>query len=523
MIRACIYFGACCKSIDVLVITIDNRVRIPEWRSLKQRFPALCDELEAEFTYSNPDYFRNKHLGIRGKPPPRTIATFTPQAGDAMSFPRGGFSRIRAALKRQGVVFDVDLNVSRGDDSIGVIPEHRVDLRPFQRELSRAGLVKREGLIRSPAGSGKTTVALSLIAQVNLPALVIVSNSNLVTQWTERCVAELGVSRKWCGVIQGSTRRIGPVTIAMMQTLEHCVEDYQHLFGVVLVDEVQRAAASTLYRVVDHMHADYRLGFSDDERRSDGKHFLIHDLFGDIIAEAKHQDLVDDGFIIDPDIICYPTAFDIEWFHMLEPPEQAMAKDKVLQVMTDDQERNDLIAWIASRHHQDGQPTLVMSDRREHVLELDRTLGLAGLRTGYILGGTGDKTASADTISRLRSGALDGAVGTYQACGTGVDLPKLARAIFATPIANSSAAGPQFKQFRGRVARPGKDGAEIAYLWDVRLYGSKPLANLCRWSKRVKVWRGGRLVPGRDVLKEIQREEEDRDREQDPYRGTEST
>lgn len=495
----------------MLTITVDNRLRIQGERLDEH----VVKSLTQEFTYSNPDYWKQRALKFKAKPAPRELTTFQRHGGDAWSVPRGGFRRVLDVLDRHSVPRYVDNRTTDGDDSIGDVPPHRVELWDFQREQFRVARARQNGLIRSPAGSGKSTLLLSLISAVNLPSLVIVADLKLVTQWVERVARELDVPKSWVGVIQGSTRRISPVTIAMMQTLNNCVDDYARTFGFVACDEVHRAAASTLYGVLDKMPARYRIGVSDDERRADKKEFLIYDLFGEVISDADYDELVASGVIVDVDFVVHPTYFDVDWWHTIDESARKMAHQKLMDEMEADNDRNALLTTIAHQYATvEKEPTLVMLDRRDHVRAVSRWLGEAGAKSGFILGGTKDKTESDATVRRLREGELQVAVGTYKAVGTGVDLPALARGVFGTPIANSTNGRSAFKQYRGRASRRGKTKAEIAYLWDVKLFGSKPLANLCRWSKRVKVWWNGQLRPGKEVLKEIRDAEQATERDQ---------
>ena len=339
--------------------------------------------------------------------------------------------------------------------------------------------------------------------------MVVVSNGLLLQQWIKRAGTELGLAPAQVGVIQGSKRKVAPLTIAMQQTLVNCPE-LGRAFGVVLVDEVQRAAADTLFEVVDATAAKWRIGVSDDERRSDGKEFLIRDLFGDLAGEAKHEDLVRDGFIVDVEVRVVPTGFDLGWYHSLDSEHRTLAMGKVLDEMFVDDARNKIVEDLVAVEVREQNQVLVMTDRREHVVTLDRLVGARGVRSGFVLGGAADKHESESTASRLVSGELQAAIGTYQAIGTGIDLPKISRGIFATPKANSEKGRSQWKQYRGRFARSadGKGTAAIFYLWDEKLFGSKPLRHICRWNKSVTVWWRGAWRPGKEVLKEFENAEE---------------
>src|SRR5690606_35687194 len=121
--------------------------------------------------------------------------------------------------------------------------ESLVEPRSFQTEQVEAGVQWKTCLWRAPPGSGKTTSALLYVAKLQLPTIVVVPDRVLFDQWLKRCTKELGLQHSEVGQIQGSIRHIRPITIAMAQTLNNCVTDYAHTFGVFIADEVQRHGA----------------------------------------------------------------------------------------------------------------------------------------------------------------------------------------------------------------------------------------------------------------------------------------
>ena len=61
---------------------------------------------------------------------------------------------------------------------------------------------------------------------------------------------------------------------------------------------------------IDRFTARYRVGVSADERRKDGKEFLIRDLFGGVAVEVPKGEMVDKGirFIREPKVAVYGTV-----------------------------------------------------------------------------------------------------------------------------------------------------------------------------------------------------------------------
>lgn len=522
-------------------VTIDSRLRISldDLDRADRETPgerSLLELLQAAFVHENPDYAKQRRYGFvrRGTKP--VIGTWRLEDG-CLTLPRGGTGRVREVLGQRGHTWAwSDLRQDGDPQRQGQVPAHRVELWDFQRELVRTVRERQNCLVRAPAGSGKTTAMFALIAELNLPALVVVWTANLLDQWLRRCEREFGLARSEVGVIRGSERRVRPITIGMQQTLEKCIADYHEAFGVLVCDEVHRFAARTFMAVVDASPARYRIGVSNDERRSDRKEFLIYDVFGDVAGKVEHATLVQAGIIHEVQVRVVVSDFDAVWWRRLRDacagsgPAAKMARRKLAQAwdrlseeMGADRSRNELLLTLARRCRAEGEQVLLFSHRREHCHRLDALLQDDGFRSGLLIGGQDYAQQFELTRTGVEAGELDAACGTYQAVGTGFDVPRVARAVCATPVANDKDGRMQFEQYRGRVARTTRDGmkhdAVLYYVLDRTLYGSRPLRHLVRWNKHVVVLQGDQWVDGRQALKEWQSAEAERGSEGDDTAG----
>ena len=141
------------------------------------------------------------------------------------------------------------------------------------------------------------------------------------------------------------------------------------------------------------------------------------------------------------------------------------------------------------------------------MFDKDADVARTEARSGLLLGGKPEKTEFERTRVGILSGDVRVAVGTYQAVGTGTDLPSLARGIATTPIHNNK---PFLEQVKGRICRistaTAKSDARLYVLWDRAIFGLAPLRNLCRWSNVVRLRDSftGEWVDGHERLHEIQ-------------------
>lgn len=487
-------------------MVIDNRVRV----SAREIGHDAVERVKVDFTHDNPEYKKRKAQKIPVGDELSQIATWLVD-GDELSVPRGGCARLCRALDVHRVDFEQDDARSDGDDALLAhyeIPDHRVELRPYQAEALASILDRENCIVHLGTGGGKTTIAMALVAAVKRPALVVVPDLGLLDQWVERVVSELGLREDQVGQIGGGKWSVRPITIATDDTLHARPEAFAKIagkFGTFVYDEVHGAAARTIFAIVDQMPARIRVGFSNDSSRKDRKEFLVHDLFGSVAYEKSARELAELGFILDVEVRVVPTDFDAPWYKaaFVEASRTrsrarfANVQTRLIEQMIGDDRRNDqIIDWVLRERGESS--AVVLSQRVEHAVDLDRRVSGAGVRTGMVLGGQQWKKQFRATVAELRAGTVGVAFGTIQAFGTGKDIPKVATVFVTTPLANHK---QNFAQVRGRACRLGKDSARLYYFWDSKLAGRRAIENLVKWNKTVKVWSAGEWVEGRAFVR----------------------
>lgn len=491
-------------------LILDNRVRLRASDIDAETFTAI----QREFTHKNPakakierqaegavfDRARPwlKHaLRKKAEQEPATIATWQLGSGE-LSLPRGGRDRVQELLEDHDYLCDID-----DRRTLGTLPRpnarHAIDLRPFQETIVAAGMREEEGITRSPTGSGKTVALIGLMVEANLPSLIIVNEQGLLDQWVRELRGWLGLSSDQVGVIGGGKKELRPVTVGMQQTLRTCVDKVAPYFGFVGCDEVHLFAAKTFLEVVDKFPAKYRVGVSDDEKRKDGKEFLLYDTLGPVIAQVREDTLLESGFILDVEIRLVPTTFEREWWDELDPRARGMAMNRLLAEMSEDKERNEIAVNIATHvARSEGQQVLVMAHYVEHCRRLLADVARTNPRVGLLVGE--DKTAYTRSLAGLMRGEVQIGVGTYKKMGTGIDVKTLARGVAVTPVHLNKFF---LKQLRGRFCRSaeGKTDAILYVLWDREIFGLAPLENFKRWARHVTVIEDGVAVDAREYLK----------------------
>ncbi len=107
-------------------------------------------------------------------------------------------------------------------------------LRPEQQAAVAAWMGSRRGCIVMPTGTGKTEVALSIMAQTATSTLVVSPVRDLMYQWHRRILAALGYD---AGIIGDNVFRVRPVSVTTYDSACIHMERFGNRFGLVVFDE----------------------------------------------------------------------------------------------------------------------------------------------------------------------------------------------------------------------------------------------------------------------------------------------
>lgn len=487
-------------------VIVDSRVRF----SIRELGEDLTVALKREFTHRNHKRAAMERMKIPGFwSEPHVLATWAEDGAGELSLPRGGLARVREILGQRGEACGLsDRRVTGTEDDFDAgssITDSRVSLWPHQERIVQACLAKQNCLIRSGTGSGKTSALLALVARAKLPSLVVVHSTKLQKQWVERAASELGMRERDVGTLGGGKApKLRDLTIGIQKSVAVYAKKnpaFLKRWGLVAADEVHLFAASSFFAAIDPFFAKYRIGVSDDAKRKDKKEFLIYDLFGPEVCEVSDEELVAGGHVMPVEVMIVPTRFEAPWYGIPDDDDAEKRPDygRLLSAMSEDAERNAIVENLARSERASGRQVLVFASERLHCRVL--SAALADLGAGHLIGGSDYGSEYDRTIAGLRNGKVGIAVGTYQACGTGTDLPSVEVGIAVTPVlANKS----RFRQSRGRLCRKpvGKTVARLYVLWDPLVHGIRHLENALRWNgPGTFVWDGTEWVTAKAYLK----------------------
>jgi len=196
--------------------------------------PELRVMLMEKLKFANPKWLENHRLGRWNRGIPRELKFYDTVGKDGLWIPRGYIRHLVDMCRQQRIPFELE-------DQRQVLEPVSFDfagrLRPFQERAARNMLAKEFGTLSAPTGSGKTVVALYLIAHRRQPALIIVHTKDLAFQWIDRIQSFLQIPAGEIGLIGAGKKTIGPkITVALVQSLYRCAEEVRGRFGHLVVE-----------------------------------------------------------------------------------------------------------------------------------------------------------------------------------------------------------------------------------------------------------------------------------------------
>ncbi|MDH3347241.1 MAG: DEAD/DEAH box helicase [Desulfobulbaceae bacterium] len=416
------------------------------FQGISQEF---TNHLKTVLTIDNPKYLAAQRYGrwIGKKLLPKLY--FYREEEDLFYFPRG-FGNQAVSLYRQECGEDPEIV-----DNRQLLPEISLsfqgELRPYQEDAVSVVSSRSFGVLEAATGSGKTIMALSVIAKRKQPTLIVVHSKELLYQWVERIEQFLGVT---AGKIGDGKFDIRPVSVAIVNTARKRLADLKGCFGQIIVDECHRVPATLFTDVVSAFESYYMLGLSATAFcREDGMTKLIYLYMGDRLHSVDIKSLTHSGAVVRPTFIIKETSFVYEF---------AGDYSKMIKALVENEQRNNRIsqdiADVVAKGH--AGTILVVSDRVAHCQLLAEKLAAHNVETAVLTGKTSSRRRM-EIVEEVRNGTIAVLISTLQLIGEGFDCPGLSTLVLATPIKFEG----RLLQVVGRIMRPadGKKAQVIDY------------------------------------------------------------
>lgn len=400
----------------------------------------LLEKLRSELTIDNPKYKAAKKYSrwVGKKLKPKLY--FYKEDEEEFCFPRGFANEFMRICDRMDFVRPQLIDKRRLLDEKEIV--FTGTLRPYQQEAVESVVNRSFGVLEAATGSGKTVMALAVIAARRQPTLVLVHSKELMHQWRERIQEFLGIEPGQAG---DGTFHIRPLTVAIVNTARKRIEELVPAFGQLIVDECHRVPASLFTDVVSGFDCHYMLGLSATAfRREDDMTKLIYLYMGDPLFRVDTEALAQSGAVIRPAFTQHETSFQYGF-----RGEYA----RLIKALAADATRNEQIAGDIENvlREKSTGTVLVVSDRVAHCEELQRLLQQRKIEC-TLLTGQMSTEQRAQVVEAAQAGTLQVLIATVQLIGEGFDCADLSTLVLATPIKFEG----RLLQVVGRIMRPAK-------------------------------------------------------------------
>jgi len=368
--------------------------------------------------------------------------------GNEITLPRGFLEKLVNFLNAENIAYEILERFAKHKKTKFT---SNITLRPEQEKVLTEIKNKTNGIIIAPPGSGKTIIALQLITELGLPALILVNRNQLLSQWIERTEQFLGIPKTQIGIISAGKKKTGKqVTIATLQTLARYkdIKEIQNTFGVVIIDECHHIPAKTYREIITSFKSKHCYGLTATHERKFGQEIVTELCIGQVIAEIKNDSLNQDKTF---DIQIIESNIEMP-FRYKNDHYEILAK-----TISYDTSRNKLILNAVLSHLKHNHKILLLTERKEHI----EVLALYLRNQTEILTISGDDSLKQRKLkhAQIKSGNFKVLVATGQLLGEGFDMEGFDVLVLAFPIAFEG----KLKQYIGRLR-----GVGLKYIIDIR-------------------------------------------------------
>ena len=327
-------------------------------------------------------------------------------------------------------------------------------LRDYQKEAVAKFELGGSGVVVLPCGAGKTLVGAATMAEIKTNTLILVTNTVSARQWRDELLTRTSLKAEDIAEYSGSTKDIGPVTIATYQILTTKRKgEFAHLellnardWGLIIYDEVHLLPAP-IFKMTADLQARRRLGLTATLVREDGRESDVFSLIGPKRFDAPWKDIEAQGYIAPAS--CYEVRVSL-------PDEVRMDyaiadQDARFRIAATAEAKMPIIKELLRKHK--GEPTLIIGQYLDQIEEVSQGLGLPKL--------TGETPVDEreQLFAKFRRGELTALV-VSKVANFSIDLPEASVAI---QISGAFGSRQEEAQRLGRLLRPKADGRSASF------------------------------------------------------------
>lgn len=272
------------------------------------------------------------------------------------------------------------------------------ELRDYQIEAFDECIRRKRGIVELPTRTGKTLCMAKIIQHLGLKVIYLVAGKESMDQ-AVREIKEF-VGNCTVGFYGGGKKNLdADIVIGLIESFRRCKKnsDFDKLKNreVIIIDEVHRAGADTIYKFFMRIPAPYRFGFSGTAFRADNKDLYLYALTGRKIYVKSQKEMWETGFIEEPTVVWVPVQ--------TVPIHRAMNYRHHYDMgIIENEFRNNLIIKLVERHPKDQILISVENIAHGEILKAKLKLLGAVFVSGEDKGEFRDKVFDAFTKNELR-------------------------------------------------------------------------------------------------------------------------
>lgn len=316
--------------------------------------------------------------------------------------------------------------------------ENKIKPYEYQEKAIQTMIKSKRGILNARCGSGKSIMAIEIIRRIGYKALIICHTKELLNQFKDYLVNDLGLQKGEYGIIASGKIEIGKyITIALRQTLVNIdLLSYKYEWGTIIVDECHNIAGNITYvsqyqKILSNLASEYRYGLTATAFRGDGLTKCMFALTNKIKYIVEEKDIADK--IIKAKIKPIYTNYEIPY--EAKKTDGTLDYVKMPTLLSEDINRNKLILDLLKENKD--EYCLILSDRLVGLQYLHNQLG-----EGLIIDGSQTtkkaKKEREEAIEKMRNKKEHYLFATLQLAREGLDIKPLNRLFLIAPTKNKA-------------------------------------------------------------------------------------
>lgn len=292
-----------------------------------------------------------------------------------------------------------------------------------QKRLAELWLSEKNGILVCPPRFGKSILTAFIASELKTKVLILVHKVELARQfYTDYCrFTNIKESRIAINPDIESLKELDVVICTYQQFIRKNgpkrIKKARKYFGLVIVDEIHKAASTMFHKVINSFYARYKLGVTATPKRRDAKEFLNEFTFGPVLAKGGTEQLSCDYAIVETN-----------WQGI--EPKNNRGWESLWNKLATDEQRNQFIADCVIKDVKNGHRVMLPVKRHKQMELLLKLIKKAAKKNEILLKictyhGKLNKSYRKELQKDVKDGKYDVVIGSDQILSLGFNAPPM--------------------------------------------------------------------------------------------------